>query len=204
MVVEPQFQLANDFSEGLAAVAGDWYQQMITIEGLISLDDGKALVGERWGFIDRSGAWVIPPQFGEVRFFKEGLAATRIDDQWGFVNPQGAWAIAPQFDYPLVGNIDFDHGFATVRKGDQTWLINQAGAAVLTDFAGIAAFKEGRARFQRHGKCGFLDEQGKVIAAAQFHTRTQDFKNGLARVYTDEETFGYMNAHGVFVWAPQR
>ena len=55
MVIEPQFDGASDFSEGLAQVE----------------KDGK------WGFIDKSGKVVIEPQFDWVSDFSEGLAKVR-------------------------------------------------------------------------------------------------------------------------------
>ncbi len=46
MVIEPQFDIANPFSEGLAAVVGDNYL---------------------WGFIDKTGTVVIPTQYEQPR-----------------------------------------------------------------------------------------------------------------------------------------
>jgi hypothetical protein len=55
-VINPQFDDALPFSEGLAAVRiGDF-------------ETGK------WGFIDKTGSFVINPQFDTVRSFTEGLA----------------------------------------------------------------------------------------------------------------------------------
>ena len=55
VVIEPQFDDAEDFSEGLAQVG----------------KDGK------WGFIDKSGKVVIEPQYDYVGDFSEGLAKVR-------------------------------------------------------------------------------------------------------------------------------
>ena len=50
--IKPQFNNAESFSEGLAAVQIGW----------------------RWGFINKAGAMVINPQFDRVEPFSEGLA----------------------------------------------------------------------------------------------------------------------------------
>ena len=50
--ISPQFEEAEDFSEGLASVK-------------VGGEDGK------WGFIDKTGKMVINPQFDEVRYFSE-------------------------------------------------------------------------------------------------------------------------------------
>ena len=62
IVINPQFDLANSFSDGLAAVR-----------------IGDVLTGE-WGFVDKTGRIVINPQFDWAGSFSDGLAAVRIGD----------------------------------------------------------------------------------------------------------------------------
>ena len=50
--IEPQFDEAWSFSEGLARVK----------------------IGSKWGYIDRTGEMVIKPQFDYVQSFSKGLA----------------------------------------------------------------------------------------------------------------------------------
>src|SRR5450755_4187685 len=57
LVIAPQFDLAFDFSEGLAIVS----------------------IGDRFGFIDRSGRIVISPKYSDARNFSEGLAPVMAD-----------------------------------------------------------------------------------------------------------------------------
>ena len=71
IVINPQFNSADSFSDGLARVRiGDF-------------TTGK------WGFIDKTGHYVINPQFDEADSFSDGLAAVRIGDsttgKWGFI-----------------------------------------------------------------------------------------------------------------------
>ena len=66
----------GDFSEGLA--------------------DGKK--GDKKGFYNNKGAWVIQPQFDGVRDFKNGFAAAKQGDKWGMINKEGKWVIQPTFD----------------------------------------------------------------------------------------------------------
>ena len=86
-VINPQFDWAGDFSEGLAAVrVGD-------------VKTGKV------GFIDKQGKFVINPQFDWAGEFSESLAAVRVGDnktgKWGFIDKQGRFAINPQFVFAL-------------------------------------------------------------------------------------------------------
>ncbi len=63
-VIKPQFDDAEDFSEGLAHVK----------------------IGDRYGYINKEGQVVIKPQFDYARFFSEGLAAVKIGEKWGYIS----------------------------------------------------------------------------------------------------------------------
>ncbi|MGB2698327.1 MAG: WG repeat-containing protein, partial [Candidatus Zixiibacteriota bacterium] len=52
IIIKPQFDHTDDFSEGLAAVS----------------------INYKWGYIDKTGKIVIPLQFGGASSFREGLA----------------------------------------------------------------------------------------------------------------------------------
>ena len=67
-VINPQFDEASSFADGLAAVRiGDW-------------ETGK------WGFIDKQGKMVINPQFVYAGQFTDGLALVRIGGKIGFIS----------------------------------------------------------------------------------------------------------------------
>jgi hypothetical protein len=67
-VINPQFDAALRFADGLAAVRiGDE-------------NTGK------WGYIDKQGKMVINAQFGSAEPFSEGLAAVRNGDKWGYIS----------------------------------------------------------------------------------------------------------------------
>lgn len=54
-------------------------------EGLFS---AGTLYGNKIGFVDANGEWVITPQFEEVLPFSEGVAAVKVDGKWGYIaNP---------------------------------------------------------------------------------------------------------------------
>lgn len=64
LVIPNRFEKAGLFSEGRAAVA------------VAAPDGGLAL----WGFIDETGAWVVPPTYRGVTPFSGGLAGVGCDD----------------------------------------------------------------------------------------------------------------------------
>ena len=118
-VIPMRYEWAWDFSEGLAAV---WD-------------------GTKWGFIDKTGEYVIAPQFDGVwrNGFRHGLAAVNIGGEqdpqgpvaggkWGYINKVGEWIISPRYDmaYEFTGSgvaqvwIDEKRGYIN-RQGEYIW-----------------------------------------------------------------------------------
>ena len=57
----------------------------------------SVLVDEGCGYIDKTGAFVIAPNFLSCGDFCEGLAPARSGDMWGFIDKSGAFVIEPRF-----------------------------------------------------------------------------------------------------------
>ena len=57
-------------------------------------------LGDKWGFIDSTGSYVINPRIeNTVPFFKDdGYAVVKILGQWGVVDINGEFLIEPTFD----------------------------------------------------------------------------------------------------------
>lgn len=75
------------------------------------------LFGRKYGFIDRSGKTVIPPQFDLTYGFSEGLAAVQIGRKWGYINTTGKMVIAPQEFWNVK---PFHNGLAQVQTKDRS------------------------------------------------------------------------------------
>ena len=81
----------------------------------------------KYGYCDRGGTTVIPPQFGSASIFSEGLATVRVNGKDGYIDTNGNTVIPPSFDSASI----FLNGRASVRKGDKWGYINQAGKMVI-------------------------------------------------------------------------
>ncbi len=98
-----------------------------------------------WGFMDRSGKTVIPPQFAEVGDFFSGLARARHESKCGYIDLKGRVAIAYQFDVCR----DFSEGLAAVQFGKGWGFIDPTGTFVIQPgLKAVANFQEGLARFE--------------------------------------------------------
>ena len=71
--INPQFDFASGFDEGLAPVQ----------------------IGGKWGFIDKTGRMAINPEFDMARLFSDGLAPVQIGGKWGFIDKTGRWLLDP-------------------------------------------------------------------------------------------------------------
>ena len=225
--IKPQFDSANDFSQGLAAVKimgkygyVDKGGKMVVaprFDDALEFSEGLAQVGnaEKFGYINKRGRVVIALKFralGDICKFREGLAPV-IDDcktKWGYMDKTGRIVITPQFD--SVGH--FSDGFAEVRIGDynngKSGYIDKTGRIVINpkfDLAG--GFQDGLAPVRmgddKTGKWGYINKAGNMVIKPQFDFAYW-FSEGLAPVRMgDDKTgkWGYINKAGNMVIKPQ-
>lgn len=120
VVIPPKYEIAEDFSEGLACVAElgwDKGYKFIDTNGevVISLKDGIRVCGYfheglcvvsvdgKYGFIDRTGKMVIPPKFNWASGFDRGRALVSFGesesgDDCGIIDCTGRFIVPPKYD----------------------------------------------------------------------------------------------------------
>ena len=148
IVIEAKFDMAEMFSEGYSSVR----------------------VGDKHGFIDETGKYVLPLQSYEfLGSLHNGLASVRINDKVGFINIKGQEIIKPQFDW--VG--DFSEGLCVVRNDNPKNEIGKYGyidttGKVVIDFRFQYAnnFENGRAKVEINNLWGAIDKTGKLVEPA--------------------------------------
>ena len=103
MIVIPcQFDLADQFSEGYAAV----------------------MSGSKWGFIDHVGDTLVSYKYDEVRKFVNGYAAVRHGQKWGYIDTEGQELVPCVYD--VAGSFGQD-GFAAVTRADSSGFVFRNG-----------------------------------------------------------------------------
>jgi serine/threonine protein kinase len=182
IVILPRFDVALDFSEDLAAV----------------------VVDQELGYIDRTGEWVITPQFDfnpvilfqeRAYQFSQGLAPMAIAYKWGYINPSGKFAIKPQFDRAD----SFSNGLARIEIKNRYGYIDRAGSLVISPQFDSATciFSESLAGVEIDNCYGYIDQTGKVLIPPQFEA-ADEFSEGLARV-TLNGKYGFIDKTGGLV-----
>lgn len=129
IAITPQFDDAASFSEGLAAVR-------ITVAETAFVtcpmqDPGSTRTSTKlYGYIDRAGRMVIPPQFEYAGLFSEGLAAISNCSKPSFIDKTGAIVLRVPFD-EVSG---FADGIAAVFRngvdGTRVGYINRSGQII--------------------------------------------------------------------------
>jgi len=162
--------------------------------------DGKA------GFIDRTGALVIPASYDSAADFSEGLAAVESQKKFGYIDTQGTLKIPFQFDYAGP----FMNGLAAVKlccgreynPNDQWGFIDKNGKYVINpQFSSVFIFNEGLAPVLTGAWWGYIDSKGKMAIASKFQ-HALPFMEGLAAVRESGRS-GYIDKTGKFVINPQ-
>lgn len=160
-IIEPQFDGAADFHDGLAAVKIDWMR----------------------GYIDRDGKFVIEPQYQSASDFCGGVALVELDGQKKYIDKSGNAVPAPA-EVEETGNPDSGIQLRPVLIDGKFGYANEAGEVVIAPkFCDAEPFSEGLARVRQilGGKWGFINEKGTYAFKTKFK-QAGDFHEGLARV----------------------
>lgn len=145
-VIESKFDLAEPFSDGLAQVFV------------------KTSYGYKYGYIDRSGTIVVPPEFDDPcgncpldSRFSEGLAAASLGPKGGFVSNTGAVVSDPD-PYREIKSHD------GITRTHGIGYIDKTGRFVIKpQFKSAEPFSGGLARVGDGEKFGYIDKTGKYI-----------------------------------------
>ena len=167
--IEPQFDSARDFSDGLAAVR----------------------IGDKCGYVGYDGSWAIEPQFDSFNSFSGGLAKVEVKGKYGYIRSDGSWAFEPQFD----SAIGFSGGFARVRVGDKEGYVRADGSWVFEpQFDNAWYFSEGIAKVEVDGKYGYVRSDGSWAFEPKFEDASA-FSEGILMLKADGK-YGLFHKNG--------
>lgn len=188
VVIAPQFFVAQDFAEGLAAVRVEETRESkygyvdrtghIVIEprfnqagpfseGLAAVETSARVVGNQvvdiaWGFIDRAGVLKIPDKYNFAGNFSEGFArvAIKLGVSVGYIDHDGKMTIPARFEQAW----DFSEGLAPVCS-DDCFYIDRTGSKVLKNYQAWWPFSDGLAVIGLREPQVYIDKKGRVVAS---------------------------------------
>lgn len=218
-VINPQFEDAGWFSDGLACVEDkDGKFGFINKKGTYKIPskyvhatvfhEGLAFVveeGSRPVCINKNGERVFVCTIAEgVSCFCDGLASFYImndkgEKRYGYYDKKGNVVVNPQFKAAGC----FIDGLAIVSDNEDKWgYIDKKGKYVINPQFEISyPFSEGLAAFMSGDKWGYIDKKGKYVINPQFE-ESYNFISGMA-VVKQGDRFGYIDKGGKFVVNPQ-
>ena len=222
--IEPQFERARPFCDGLAAVK----------------KNGK------WGYLDKTGRTAIPIRYTLANDFSEQRAFVREENQWIMLSMQGenvcgkkkffyggvfSESLAPvavlkekgQVDYGYVTRScdcaiqphfemakSFENGLAPVQFRDRWNLINRDGKEIL-DFSldappvyhvvDHAGHKLPFWYVKKDGRLGVLSGKGRVVIRPEYHYLAW-LKRGAWKVAVAKDKFGLLKPNGEVALEP--
>ncbi len=202
VVIKPQFDRAERFSEGRAAV----------------------VINDKYGYIDESGQMIVAPRFKFAGPFHAARAVVAVPETGvGYVDAEGRLVIEAKF----YGGYAFSEGMAAVTPNNDAakelgvaahWnpvqFIDPTGKTIIAKelfvskqpFHGEPGFHEGLAAASDRdgGTFGYVDNTGKFVIAPQFGSAFS-FSEGLARVCVGKfcaDDVGFIDKTGKVVIAP--
>lgn len=171
----------------------------------------------RYGYIDRTGRFRIPPQFVQAFPFSDGVACVELDgDRRGIINATVAFTPLSQ----CGPDIEFHEGLArfsiSVNGEEKFGFVDTTGRILVEPQFSVAGhFSEGLAwvgnevrrrasplnsaglTFAVDGRYGFVDRTGRIVIPMRFNQRLGNFSEGLAEVRERTRT-GFIDRTGAF------
>lgn len=224
-VIEPQFDSLAPFFDGLALIqVGNNIidakfghvdydgrvvikpQYIITLTSSFSEGFAKVFVGDKWGFIDKSGKISILPVFDSVSDFSEGLAVVKKNGRYGFIDQQGNVVLEFRFEDASL----FSEGFAPVKFNGKWGFIDKNGNfAIKPQFDSAGSFSEGLAQVYIARKGGYINRKGQFEINPLFDIASE-FRGGFAYIAevkivngVPKFNYGFINKNGDFLVEPK-
>lgn len=158
--------------------------------------------GGIWGFINTSGAFVIPPCYALATGFRDGVATVSFgqnsindDAELFFIDKAGVRQDVPYSPYGMVP-------LRPVRVRDSWGYENAKGELIIpARYEWVLGFSDGLAPVRNDGKMGYIDEQGEIVIPLTFD-RCFGFHDGYASAEVNAR-WGIIDRQGNFIVEPK-
>lgn len=182
--IQPQFNFAGPFSEGLAAVD----------------------LCDKCSYIDKTGRRAFPGAFRSCYRFSQGVAKVEISSgHWAFINKSGETLASLSGDAGAVALLSEDLLPSEKAGVSGIGFVDRKGEFVIPPrFSAVHPFSEGLAAVAEKDLWGFIDKAGNFVVKPQFcdpaNENAGQFQDGLAEVCDPKtQKHGFINRDGKIV-----
>lgn len=155
-------------SEGIAGTE-QFIHGIFELFGAIA-DSRTIAAAGKWGLVDRSGAWLVPPSLDAILPYdtdSSALMLARVESGWGAIRPDGSWELEPKFQH--LGS--FVDGMASAKINDRWGFIDRSGRfKIEPKFESVHQFSRD-ARFtpaRLKGRSGLINRSGEWVVQPQY------------------------------------
>lgn len=195
LAIPLQFKTGNDFYSGFARVEDDNGWHVINKTGAIvgdfkyneAWDFRNGLAGVqperkgKWGFMDPTGALVIPAVYEDFSPFNDTITWVKKDGKWGLIDQTGKELTDFEFDM-AYWFLDGDQNlYAQVQKDGKWGYMGRDGKIALPlEYDALnMQFHDGVFAVCKDGKWGYVDESGQTVIPFKYDGAGV-FINGMA------------------------
>ena len=156
--------------------------------------------GDKMGYINETGIWVISPSFDEASPFSDGMARVKLRDKYGYINSIGGLIIMPLYKW-----LDFFYEDLAVAclSGSRLGYIDKKGNWMIEPiFEHANEFSDGLAAVEIDNKTGYINHKGEFEIEPQFYLG-DSFNKGVA--FAKEELgglWGLIDKKGNWIHTP--
>jgi|GEM_PF-5034606 len=168
VAMQLNYDLVNDFSQGLASVRKnnlegyiDWKGSEVIqcqYQSAMSFSEKYAAVKKdgKWGYINKDGEQLIALNYDDAGNFLNNLAVVQINNKYGVINNEGRTVLPLKYD-----RIDINYNKIFVRDGEKEGIYDAAGnnvVPVIYDY--ISIIRSNLAKVNSAEKSGIINLNG--------------------------------------------
>jgi len=186
------------FVDRSGGIVSSWFDAV----GRFREGRAPAKQGDKWGYVDRSGEFVIPPRFDWASHLQGPVAQVKMGGKWGLIDRDGKMLIAPQLDR-IEPRSHPDDRYLAFRRGDKWGFLSIDGRIILeARYDKVYRISEGLANVKKSDKKGYIDvATGRFVIEPAFDA-AGPFRRGIAKVIVNGRT-GYINRSGEYTVEPK-
>ncbi len=150
-----------------------------------------------YGFMDYSGEIIIPADYEQLSFFKEGLALAMKNGLYGYIDKANRVVIAFQYS----SGTDFENGRAVIEVDGKQGMIDRSGNLVFQPvFKDLGQLSENLTYGAKDSLYAYYDKNSNLRISEKFE-EAFEFIDGIAKVQQNGNQ-GYIDEFGTFVVPP--